>query len=53
MSHLGKFDYVTINDNFDKALLELKAIIQGKPEAFKLKTESQILNHKSLIEKLK
>ena len=27
MSHLGKFDYVTINDKFEKALFELKKII--------------------------
>ena len=53
MSHLEKFDYVTINDDFEKALFELKAIIQSKPEAFKLKTENQILNYKYLIGKLK
>ena len=53
MSHLEKFDYVTINDDFEKALLELKAIIQSKPEAFKLKTENQILNYKYLIDELK
>jgi len=53
MSHLDKFDYVTINDNFEKALLELKAIIQSKPEAYKLKTENQVLNHKYLIDELK
>ena len=53
MSHLEEFDYVTINDDFEKALLELKAIIQSKPEAFKLKTENQILNYKYLIDELK
>ena len=53
MSHLEKFDYVTINDDFEKALFELKAIIQSKPEAFKLKTENQILHYKYLIGKLK
>ena len=53
MSHLEKFDYVTINDDFEKALFELKAIIQSKPEAFKLKTENQILNYKYLIDELK
>jgi guanylate kinase len=53
MSHLEEFDYVTINDDFEKALFELKAIIQSKPEAFKLKTENQILNYKYLIGKLK
>ena len=53
MSHLEKFDYVTINDDFEKALHGLKSIIQFKTEAFKLKTENQILNHKYLINKLK
>ena len=53
MSHLDKFDYVTINDDFKRALFELKTIIEGKSEAFKLKTENQILNHKNLIDKLK
>ena len=52
MSHLEKFDYVTINDDFGKALLELKTIINFKPEAFNLKTENQILNHKYLIDEL-
>ena len=53
MRHLGKFDYVTINDKFEKALFELKKIINFHPEAFKLKTENQILNHKYLIDELK
>ena len=53
MSHLEEFDYVTINDDFEKALFELKAIIQSKPEAFKLKTKNQILNYKYLIDELK
>ena len=53
MSHLEKFDYVTINENFEKALFELKAIIQSKPEAYKLKTENQVLGHQKLIDELK
>ena len=53
MSHLEEFDYVTINDNFEEALSELIAITQSKPEAFKLRTENQILNHKYLIDELK
>jgi len=53
MSHLEKFDYVTINDNFKKALFELKTIINFKPEAVNLKTENQVLNHKYLIDELK
>ena len=53
MSHLEKFDYVTINDNFEKALFDLKTIINFKPEASKLKTKNQILNYKNLIDGLK
>ena len=53
MSHLEKFDYVTINDNFEKALSELKSIIHSKSVIYKLRTENQILKHKSLINKLK
>ena len=52
MSHLEAFDYVTINDDFEQALDQLKSIIQFKPEAFKLKMENQILNHKNLIDDL-
>jgi guanylate kinase len=30
MSHYGEFDYVVVNDDFDKAIAELKRIIDGK-----------------------
>ncbi|MGO9804743.1 MAG: guanylate kinase [Steroidobacteraceae bacterium] len=30
MSHYGEFDYVVVNDDFDKAVAELKHIIDGK-----------------------
>jgi len=53
MSHLEKFDYVIINENFEKALFELKIIIDFKSEAYNLKTENQISNHKYLIDKLR
>ena len=53
MSHVNQFDYVTINDNFEKALSELKSIIHSKSVIYKLRTENQILKHKSLINKLK
>ncbi|MDC0126666.1 guanylate kinase [Methylophilaceae bacterium] len=53
MSHLEKFDYVTINDNFEKALSDLKSIVDFKPEAFNLKMKNQIFNHKYLIDELK
>jgi len=53
MSHLEEFDYVTINENFEEAWSGIRAITESKPEAFKLKTENQILNHKYLIDELK
>ncbi|MGP8034339.1 MAG: guanylate kinase [Steroidobacteraceae bacterium] len=30
MSHYGEFDYVVVNDDFDKAVADLKRIIDGK-----------------------
>ena len=53
MSHLDKFDYVTINDEFEKSLTELNKIVKKKPESRELKAKNQILNHKKLIDKLK
>ncbi|MDC0182863.1 guanylate kinase [Nitrosomonadales bacterium] len=53
MSHLEKFDYVTINDDFEKSLIELNKIVNKKSESRELKTKNQILNHKNLIDKLK
>ena len=53
MSHLEKFDYVTINDEFEKSLTELNRIVKKKPESRELKAKNQILNHKKLIDKLK
>ena len=48
MSHLEKFDYVTINDDFDCALKELEAIIMSET----LKTHKQLHRHKTLINEL-
>ncbi len=53
MSHLEKFDYVTINDNFEKSLSELNIIISQKSEAIELETKNQIINHKLLIDTLR
>jgi guanylate kinase len=33
MSHYGEFDYVVVNDDFDAALADLRAIIAGRPQA--------------------
>ena len=48
MSHLEKFDYVTINDDFGCALKELEAIIMSET----LKTHRQLHRHKTLINEL-
>jgi guanylate kinase len=33
MSHYPEFDYVVVNDDFDAALADLGAIIEGRPQA--------------------
>lgn len=33
MRHYHEFDYVVVNDDFDAALADLRAIIEGRPEA--------------------
>lgn len=32
MRHYAEFDYVVVNDDFDRALADLEAIVQGNPE---------------------
>ncbi len=49
MSHLEKFDYVTINDDFDCALIELESIIMSET----LKTNKQLHRHQALINELR
>ncbi|MBL6686134.1 MAG: guanylate kinase [Methylophilaceae bacterium] len=49
MAHLEKFDYVTINDDFETTLKELEAIIKAE----NLKTSIQFARYKSVIEKLR
>jgi guanylate kinase len=33
MSHYAEFDYVVVNDDFEAALGDLRAILEGRPEA--------------------
>ena len=33
MTHWSEFDFVVVNDDFDQALLDLQAIVQGRGEA--------------------
>ncbi len=48
MSHYSEFDYVIVNDDFQQALSELKAILTAE----RLKLSSQEIRHKALIEQL-
>jgi guanylate kinase len=49
MAHLEKFDYVTINDDFNTTLKELEAIIKAE----NLKTNVQLTRHEMIIKKLR
>ena len=48
ISHYNEFDYVIVNDDFQQALAELKAILTAE----RLKLASQEIRHKALIEQL-
>ena len=48
ISHYNEFDYVIVNDDFQQALAELKAILTAE----RLKLSSQEIRHKALIEQL-
>ena len=48
MSHIEKFDYVTINDDFEDALRQLEAIILAE----RLTTKNQMQKHYQLIHQL-
>ena len=48
MSHVGEFDYVTINDDFDVALEDLRAIIR----ASRLKRDIQLKRHAAMLDNL-
>lgn len=48
MSHVGEFDYVTINDKFEVALEDLNAIVRTQ----RLKREKQLARHAILLKGL-
>jgi guanylate kinase len=48
MSHVGEFDYVTINDKFEVALADLNAIVRTQ----RLKREKQLARHATLLKGL-
>ncbi len=48
MSHVGEFDYVTINDEFEQALHDLMAIVRTQ----RLKCDKQLVRHAELVKGL-
>lgn len=48
MSHVGEFDYVTINDKFEESLQDLVAIVRTN----RLKCNAQLTRHATLIKGL-
>jgi guanylate kinase len=48
MSHVGEFDYVTINDKFEESLQDLAAIVRTN----RLKCNAQLTRHAALIKGL-
>ena len=53
ISHLEKFDYVIINDEFDQALSDLKSVFNDSPESINLETSKQKRNFQGLIDSIK
>ncbi len=48
ISHYSEFDYTIINDDFDKALHDLRCIVLSR----RLSTAKQVVRHQSLLEDL-
>ena len=48
MSHVGEFDYVVVNENFDQAVQEVTSIFSAQ----RLQYPRQAERHKALIEQL-
>jgi guanylate kinase len=49
IGHVGEFDYVIINDDFDEALQDLQAIIRAR----RLKADKQLRRHAEMVNQLK
>jgi guanylate kinase len=49
ISHVGEYDYVIINDNFDRAALDLRSIIRAE----RLKLPRQLARHSNVINRMK
>ncbi|MBL8505518.1 guanylate kinase [Methylobacillus glycogenes] len=48
MSHVAEFDYVTINDRFEHALEDLRAIIRSQ----RLRRDKQLARHQDVVQNL-
>lgn len=48
ISHVGEYDYVILNDRIDRALEDLKCIVQAE----RLRVEKQLVRHHSLLAQL-
>ncbi|MFL9709836.1 guanylate kinase [Methylobacillus sp. Pita1] len=48
MRHVAEFDYVTINDRFEHALEDLRAIIRSQ----RLRRDKQLLRYQDVVQKL-
>ncbi|MCL6555962.1 MAG: guanylate kinase [Burkholderiales bacterium] len=48
MSHVGEFDYVIINDDFDTASRDLQAVVRAQ----RLRVEAQLARHAHLLKAL-
>jgi guanylate kinase len=48
MSHVGEFDYVTINDKFEESLQDLLSIVRAQ----RLKCNAQLARHAALVKGL-
>ena len=48
MRHVAEFDYVTINDRFEHALEDLRAIVRSQ----RLRREKQMVRHQDVVQKL-
>ena len=48
IAHCSEFDYIVMNENFDDALDDLRAIIKAK----RLQTKTQLIKYKKLLDEL-
>ena len=49
ISHVGEYDYVIMNDDFNRAALDLRSIIRAE----RLKLPRQLARHSNVINRMK